>query len=137
MKVYNTTTLADKYVRVSKVERAGDALQSILKIKKLMVVEGGYKPSSNFRVPWLKVSPTIPSNARPAVREMCVSGAQREVNNVNLVPVMEVEVHRQYRSWRESAKRELSDYTSQGREKMHKNNFRVSLPRCRAVRSWG
>ena len=35
LKVYNTITLADKYVRVSKVERAGDALQSILKIKKI------------------------------------------------------------------------------------------------------
>ena len=32
-------------------------------------------------------------------------------------------------------KRALSDYTSQGREKIHKNNFRVSLPRYRAVRS--
>ena len=30
--------------------------------------------------------------------------------------------------------RELSDYTSQGREKIRMNNFRVSLPRCRAVR---
>ena len=37
---------------------------------------------------------------------------------------------------RECAKRELSDYTPQGREKIHRNNFRVSLPRCRAVRSW-
>ena len=35
------------------------------------------------------------------------------------------------------AKRELSDYTFLGKEKIHKNNFRVSLPRCRAVRSWG
>ena len=59
LKVYNTTTLADKYVRVSKVERAGGALQSILKSKELMVIEGGYKPSSDFLVPWLKVSPTI------------------------------------------------------------------------------
>ena len=37
---------------------------------------------------------------------------------------------------RECAKRELSDYTFLGKEKIHKNNFRVSLPRCRAVRSW-
>ena len=28
----------------------------------------------------------------------------------------------------------LSDYTSLGSEKIHRNNFRVSLPRCRAVR---
>ena len=68
---------------------------------------------------------------------------------VNLVPVMEVEVRRQRRRGslrresaqervrkRECAKRELSDYAFQGREKIHKNNFRVSLPRCRAVRSW-
>ena len=34
LKVYNTTPLTDKYVRVSKIERIGDALQSILKIKK-------------------------------------------------------------------------------------------------------
>ena len=41
---YNTAPFDDKYVRVSKVERVGDTLQSILKIKKLIVVEGGYKP---------------------------------------------------------------------------------------------
>ena len=41
------------------------------------------------------------------------------------------------RKERECAKRELSDCTPQGREKIHRNNFRVSLPRCRAVRSWG
>ena len=35
LKVYNTTPLTDKYVRVSKIERIGDALQSILKIKKI------------------------------------------------------------------------------------------------------
>ena len=29
LKVYNTTSLTDKYVRVSKIERIGDALQSI------------------------------------------------------------------------------------------------------------
>ena len=36
-----------------------------------------------------------------------------------------------------NAKRELpvSDYTSSRGKKIHKNNFRVSLPRCRAVRS--
>ena len=34
LKVYNPTPLTDKYVRVSKVERLGGALQSILKIKK-------------------------------------------------------------------------------------------------------
>ena len=38
LKVYNTTPLTDKYVRVSKIERIGDALQSILKIKK---IDGG------------------------------------------------------------------------------------------------
>ena len=32
--------------------------------------------------------------------------------------------------------RELSDYTPQGREVIHRNNSRVSLPRCRAVCSW-
>ena len=37
---------------------------------------------------------------------------------------------------RERARREMSDYTPL-REKIHKNNFRVSLPRRRAVRSWG
>ena len=35
LKVYNTTPLTDKYVRVNKIERIGDALQSILKIKKI------------------------------------------------------------------------------------------------------
>ena len=33
--------------------------------------------------------------------------------------------------------RELSDYTSLRGEKIHRNNFRVSLPRCRAVRAEG
>ena len=61
---------------------------------------------------------------------------------------MEVEVHRQRRrrmlgvyeenvcSRRGSARgeRALSDYTSLDSEKIHRNNFRVSLPRCRAVR---
>ena len=28
----------------------------------------------------------------------------------------------------------LSDCTSLGSEKIHRNNFRVSLPRCRAIR---
>ena len=42
LKVYNTTPLTDNYVRVSKTERIEDALQSILKIKK---IEGGYKSS--------------------------------------------------------------------------------------------
>ena len=36
--VYDTTQSADQYVEVSKVERSEGALQSILKIKKLMVV---------------------------------------------------------------------------------------------------
>ena len=67
-------------------------------------------------------------------------GAGSRFSFVNLVPVMEMEVHRQRRRGRckeRMRKRELSDYTSQGREKIRKNNFRVSLPRCRAVRSWG
>ena len=37
-KVYNTTPSTDKYVRVGKVERTEDALQSILKVKK---IDGG------------------------------------------------------------------------------------------------
>ena len=36
--------------------------------------------------------------------------------DVNLVPVMEVEVHRQYRSWRESAQRESAQRESAQRE---------------------
>ena len=58
MKVYNTTTLADKYVQVRSREQA-TLCNPYLKIKKLMMVEGGYMPSSDFRVPWLKVSLTI------------------------------------------------------------------------------
>ena len=34
-----------------------------------MVVEGGYKPSSDFLVPWSKVSPTI---------DVCKEGISRE-----------------------------------------------------------
>ena len=50
-----------------------------------------------------------------------------------------VERERKERVRKESVRKEkeLSDYTPQRREKIHKNNFRVSLPRCRAVRSWG
>ena len=36
-KVYNTTPSTDKCVRVGKVERAEDALQSMLKIKKTVL----------------------------------------------------------------------------------------------------
>ena len=66
-----------------------------------------------------------------------------------MVPIMEVEVAdnvavgrleerecaRRVCARESAQERELSDYTSQGREKIHKNIFRVSLPRYRAVRS--
>ena len=44
LKVYNTTPLADKYVRVRSREH-GTLCNPYLKSRKLMVAEGGYKPS--------------------------------------------------------------------------------------------